>query len=334
MPSPFDVILDQTAAIEQLLRADSAGRLPHGLIFAGPTGVGKAATARALAKWFLCERGEDAATARLIDVQTHPDYHVITKELVRQLKGDRVKGTTLSVDVVRSFLLEPAGRKSVLGRGKFFVVEEADLMQAPAQNAILKTLEEPAGRTMIVLLTPRPEDLLPTIRSRTQTIRFGQLKRETVVNQLKLRGHAPPIAEAAADLCEGSLGLAMQWIDEGVVERAGVLARLLDDLVMRRAGQDIGDWLKSAADAYATQQLERDPAGSKDFATRNGINLYLRLAGRFLSQRLHHPATPDDLERLCRGIDAIALTERYLDGNVNIPLALAQLGGSMSAAAG
>ena len=108
----------------------------------------------------------------------HPDYHVITKELARLYdKSGTSKATQLSINVIRHDLAEPAGRKTVLGRGKVFVVEQAELITSAAQNALLKTLEEPAGRTLIVLLTTHVNELLPTIRSRCQTIRFAALRR-------------------------------------------------------------------------------------------------------------------------------------------------------------
>ena len=66
-----------------------------------------------------------------------------------------------------------------MGRGKVFVVEQAELMKPAAQNALLKTLEEPAGRTLIILLTDQPDALLPTIRSRCQSVRFAPLDEQT-----------------------------------------------------------------------------------------------------------------------------------------------------------
>src|SRR4051812_1904959 len=85
----FNDIFGQDAAIAQLRRAYLADRLPHGLLFAGPVGVGKATTARALAGLFLCEHPKSdkpcgsCASCRVFDSGNHPDYHVVTKELIR-----------------------------------------------------------------------------------------------------------------------------------------------------------------------------------------------------------------------------------------------------------
>ncbi|HEY0009436.1 MAG TPA: AAA family ATPase [Tepidisphaeraceae bacterium] len=324
----FAHILDQSEAIEQIEAAMAHDRLPHGVIFAGPPGVGKATTAVALAKRFLSSGDDAAYVARLIDAGTHPDFHLITKELIR-LTSKTSKATTLSIDVIRDHLVAPAMRKSIVGVGKVFVVEEADSMQPSAQNAMLKTLEEPAGRTLIILLTPRPEDLLSTVRSRAQVFRFGALPDKTVFNQLKLRGYDPKIADLATRLADGSLGTALKWIEDGVINHARDLTSHLDGLLLGRPTADLAEWLKKAADDYAAKQLERDENASKDNATRAGINTYLLLAARHLRANLR-TADEETLEPLCQAIDAIRQCETYLDGNVNISLALQQLASALS----
>lgn len=324
MPDLFEPILDQSEPIRQILNAYEQSRLPHGLIFAGPVGVGKATTARALAKFFLADQGQDLYAMRLIDAQTHPDYHVVTRDLIR-LTSKTSKATTLSIDVIRNHLIEPAMKKSVTGTGKVFVVEEADRMQPAAQNALLKTLEEPFERTLIILLTPLPELLLPTIRSRTQLFRFGQLRHETVFNQLKLRGIDPKTARMAADLADGSLGIALEWIEDGVIERASDLISHLEGLLTRHTAFDLSEWLKQSADAYADQQIQKDELASKDHATRQGIRIYLRLICRCLQNHLRQTQDPERLESICQSIDAIHRCEVYLSGNVNISLAIQQL---------
>src|SRR6476620_9756347 len=181
----LDDIFGQDAAIEQLRRSYLADRLPHGLLFAGPVGVGKATTARALATLFLCEKPKGdkpcgkCESCRAMEAGSHPDCHVVTRMLIRfHDKTGTSKGLALAIDVIRAELVEKASRKSVVGVGKVFVVEEAETMNPQAQNAMLKTLEEPAGRTLIILLTDQPGLILQTVRSRSQTIRFAALDRD------------------------------------------------------------------------------------------------------------------------------------------------------------
>lgn len=332
----FDDIFGQEAAIGWLRAAHRAGRLTHGLIFAGPAGVGKGSVAQVLTALFLCERpAADApcggcASCRAVEAGSHPDYHVVTKELVRfHDKTGTSKAIDFSIKVIAAEVVEAAGRKSALGQGKVFVVEQADLMNAAAQNALLKTLEEPAGRTLIILLTDQPESLLPTIRSRCQLVRFAALDDAWIRNELARRGIDPVVAAEAARLASGSVGSALRWIEDGVVARAIELEARLDALLSGRPDADLPDWFKQAAEQYATKQLERDKLGSKDAATRDGLILHLKLAADFFRARLTQTDDPDELDRLCDRIDAVARAQRHLDGNVNVPLVLQQLAVSL-----
>src|SRR5579862_9780989 len=160
-------IFGQDAAIEWLTQTYLADRLPHAMIFSGPVGVGKATTAAALGKLFLCEKPKKdepcgvCESCRIFDGGNHPDFHIITRELIRYYdKTGTSKAIDLSIKVIRPELIEKAGRKPVMGRGKVFVIEQAELMNAAAQNAMLKTLEEPMGRALIILLTDQPNSLL------------------------------------------------------------------------------------------------------------------------------------------------------------------------------
>ena len=335
MAQKFADIFAQESAIERLLAAYRADRLPHGLIFAGPAGVGKGTTAGALAALFLCEKPKAEApcgkceSCRVFEAGNHPDYHVVYRQLIRLEKKD-AKARDLSVEVVRDFLIAPAGRKAVVGTGKVFIVEEAETMSAGAQNALLKTLEEPYGRTLIVLITDQPGVLLPTILSRCQLVRFAALPEATVRKELERRGVEKSTAAEAARLASGSLGVAIRWIEDGVVAAAGELTAQMDRLAAGRPPDDLAGWLKRAADAYAEKQLERDKQSSKDQATREGLSLYFRIAAEHVRQQM--AAAPDDpeaLEHACGTIDALARAETYLDENVNVPLALQQLAATL-----
>jgi hypothetical protein len=202
-------------------------------------------------------------------------------------------------------------------------------MNAQAQNALLKTLEEPAGRTLIILLTDQPGVLLPTVRSRCQLIRFAALDEATVKRELQKRGIDKSIAADAVRFAEGSLGQALRWIEDGVIDRAQELEKTIDSLATTRAtdaAAGLPEWFKSAADAYAAKQLERDELASKDQLTREGLILYLRLAAMLFRQRLATDADrPDQLDRSCDAIDAIVRAEQFVDANVNIALIFQQL---------
>jgi DNA polymerase-3 subunit delta' len=325
-------ILGQSGAIQFLRSACASDRLPHAMIFAGPSGVGKATTALALAGWFLCDKPEASdpcgkcGSCRAMSGGSHSDYHVITRELIRYHdKTGASKAVELSIKVIVPELVEAAARTTTMGRGKFFLVRQAELMNPHAQNAMLKTLEEPAGRTCIVLQTDAPEFLLPTIRSRCQIVRFARLDAGLIRMQLENRKIETKTAAEAALLADGSLGGALRLISEGILPAAAELNAQIDGLLQGRAPADMAGWLKKAADAHAEKELERDPLSSKEFATRAGLAMYLSLAARRFRARLHETSDADDLERACRAIDAITRCQMYLDGNVNVAVALGQL---------
>ena len=332
----FKDIFGQDAAIGFVRSAYVADRLPHGLIFSGPAGVGKSTTARALATLFLCEAAKgDAPCTRCESCRgmasgNHPDYHVITKELIRYHdQTGKSKGIDLSIKVIVPELVEPAGRKAVMGRGKVFVVEQAELMNAAAQNAMLKTLEEPAGRTLIVLLTDQPGALLPTIRSRCQVVRFAALPEALVRRELEARGIDKKDAEEASRLAGGSLGVALKWLEDGVVAAAGELTGMVDALAAGRGGDDLPGWFKKSAEAYAEKQLERDKLSSKDAANREALTLYLRVAAEHVRRKMHETDDPEALERACAVIDSVRRAETYVDENVNVALVLQQFAASL-----
>ena len=332
----WDDIFEQSIAANQLRRAYRADRLPHGLIFAGPVGVGKATTAAFLSQLFLCEKPNgDVPCGKCQSCKSfltggHPDYHIITKELIRYHdKTGKSKGIDLSINVIRPEVVEKASRKSSMGVGKVFIIEQAELMNPQAQNGLLKTLEEPAGPTLLVLLTDQIGQILPTIRSRCQSIRFGQLSDATVLRELKARGILTPVAQNATHVADGSLGIALRWIEDGVIDSAGQLLDQLDQIFAGKPADALPDWFKITAESYAEKQLKRDELGSKDQANREGLGLYLRLAADHVRGKLRLEADPDLLEKRCAIIDAIVRAEGYLDANVNVALTFQQLAMSL-----
>ena len=161
-------------------------------------------------------------------------------------------------------------------------------------------------------------------------IRFAALDHDVVKEQLIGRKISKAIADRAADMADGSLGLAIKWIEDGVFEASDQLMCMLQAMEAGGGARDLPHWFKQASESYAAKQLERDELGSKDQATREGLALYLRLASEHFRRRL--PQVGDDadaLESLCGAVDAVVLAETYIDSNVNVPLALQQLAASL-----
>jgi DNA polymerase-3 subunit delta' len=208
---PFADILGQDRAVSRLRLAVSEGRLYQAYCFFGPPGVGKHATALALAQAVNCltlsRRATDAAGAdacgaciacRKVAAGLHPD--------VTELKPEGK--TVITVDQVREATARAALR-AYEGKTKVFILDPADLMQEPAANAILKTLEEPAGASLFILVTAAVSALLPTILSRCQGVRFEPLDEASLRKILERHGRTPEAAAAAAPLAGGSAARAL-----------------------------------------------------------------------------------------------------------------------------
>jgi DNA polymerase-3 subunit delta' len=220
----FSDVHHQERALSIVRRALASGRMHHAYLFEGPSGVGKELAARALAARLLCEAVDRAPEAdaceqcracRLFAADNHPDFHLIHRGLhklhpERSIRGG--KGLFLVVDVIRYFLIEPANTSPSLGRRRVFVIRDAERMNEGAQNALLKTLEEPPGSACLILVTSSAERLRPTIRSRCQRVPFDLLPPDYVRERLQaLAGVEPDAARTLAALSQGRLGAALQW---------------------------------------------------------------------------------------------------------------------------
>jgi len=302
-------IVGQDQAITQLQRAMASERMPHAFLFAGPDGVGRKTTAMALAKVLLCSGnavnksqgsllgGEPEAPkgpaltacgvcddCRMIEASSHPDLHMVYKELAQFHEDAGVRDRVmqeLGIDVIRSFLITPAGRLSSRGRGKVFVVLESELMNAASQNALLKTLEEPPPKTTIILVCQSPEEMLPTTLSRCCIVRFRLLPADFVTSKLALTGMPEEEARFWAAFTEGSLGRAIELSAQG-------MHSIKCDIIIRLAGlvagtnPDMGDFLAKTMDQLAEQEIAsaRKADGSslsKNLASRKAAGTMLQL---------------------------------------------------------
>jgi len=219
----FATIIGHERAIGLLTGSVEQGRVAHAYLFAGPAGVGKGLVAREFAKALNCERGGaqpcDACVAcRKIEHGTHPDVLWFRPSGAMRM---------IRVEQVAEFL-QAASLRPFEGRCKVFILVDADRMNAPSQNKVLKTLEEPAPDTVIILTSAAPEALLPTIRSRCQRIAFHPIAREAIERFLVERHDAAPERAAVATaLARGSLAAAIEFLDEQADRRRGDLYDVL-----------------------------------------------------------------------------------------------------------
>lgn len=240
---PLSDVQHQDRAVAVLRRALRSGRMHHAYLFDGPEGVGKELTARALAARLLCLDTSLAADAdacgqctscRLLARDSHPDLHVIDRAL-HKLHPDRTirssKGLFLVVDVIRHFLIEPAGMMPTQSPHRVFLIRDAERMNEEAQNALLKTLEEPPGSACLILVTASASRLLPTIRSRCQRIPFDLLPSDFVAAELAARTKLSSAdAKTLAGLAGGRLGVALAWHKMDLLPDLDSVGQCLDAL--------------------------------------------------------------------------------------------------------
>lgn len=218
---------DRQAAM--LLGAARGGRLHHGWILAGPSGIGKASFARALALRLLAEAAGPAPAeeglavppghpiAKLIEAEAHPDFAEL-----RCLEKETGTARNISVDQVRGLQRLIQSAPSLSSR-RIVLIDSADDLERGAANALLKTLEEPPADMLFLLVSHAPGRLLPTIRSRCRTLRFDPLDDADMRAVLRAVGGDMTAQEVDALLAvgEGAPGRALRYagIDIGEIDR-------------------------------------------------------------------------------------------------------------------
>ena len=243
----WEEVLGHDRQKEEMRRLLSRGKLPHALLLAGPEGIGKRLLGRVLAAAVLCPHQAEGApcgccpSCQAMASAAHPDYY----ELEPEVRG---KGTKLiRIESIRE-ITELAARYPVMSDRRVILLDEVDLMNEPAANSLLKTLEEPPGEVTFVLVTSARSALLDTIISRCMPVSFGLLGREEIASFLERKGVAAGQAQDLAALADGSLGKALQLMArEGLAQRDNALRFLegLPELSMDtvwREAEKMGAW--------------------------------------------------------------------------------------------
>jgi DNA polymerase-3 subunit delta' len=266
---PFRQLVGHRHLVALLARAVSRQSLPPSLLFAGPEGVGKFTTAVALATVMNCEsplgqagpepsggrrqrparpRSSDPVEPLVMDAcGACPTCVRIQRAVIRLAQGaDSVLDCLLVLgpDEKRSIKVDPTrafigrcGYRPLDGKRRLAVIDEADSLEVSAQNALLKVLEEPPTGTCFVLVSSRPDALLPTILSRCPRLRFGPLTTAELAGVLS-RDHdiEPAAASRAAALADGSVGRALSLVSRGGPREARDVALATLAAVVRAGG--------------------------------------------------------------------------------------------------
>lgn len=224
------------------------GRLPHALLLSGPRGTGKQDLAMQFVAGILCLESDWPAcgccrSCQLLVSGAHPDCHVITFE-EHPKTGDLRKG--LIVDQVRR-LIATLNLTTTISRSKAALIYPAEAMNTNAANALLKTLEEPPGDTVIILVSSDPARLPATIRSRCQKLNVRQPEFALALDWLQNQaGLDPQDAKAALQAAAGSPLAALRLHEEGITDQYVLLKDILEKLGAGRMGS--GSALAALAD--------------------------------------------------------------------------------------
>lgn len=201
---------ENIAQLQQLLQED---RLPHALLFYGLRGVGKFLTARVLAAALLCGKKEACGTCpscREFMAETHPDFFVLEPEgkMIRMIKIEQIRKLQTAI-----------AKRPYRSERQVVIIDQADAMNEAAANCLLKTLEEPQGQTVFILLAEKKDALLDTIVSRSMLVPFQPLARALLREMLEKQGADKAAAGTIASLAAGSFGRALELLQPEIMEK-------------------------------------------------------------------------------------------------------------------
>ncbi len=225
----FSDVIGHDEVIKNLRNVIISERIANGYIFSGPDEVGKELMAISFAKTINCKEMEGdfcdkCVSCRRINDGNHTDVRLIIPE-----------GAKLKIEQMR-FLKKQSSYKSLESSHKIYIIRDADRMTLEAANSMLKTLEEPSGVVLFILLTTVYNALLPTIRSRCQLVRFSLVPQATIENDLMNRGIIESKARWLAIKSQGKPGKALKLAKDDKANPDEDLPLILSVITQRDKG--------------------------------------------------------------------------------------------------
>ena len=318
---PFATVVGHRPVVELLRQAVRRGRVPQSLLFAGPEGVGKRTVAVALAQAVNCPKRRDGdacgvcPTCERIAAGRHSDVTYLDK-------GDEA---SIKIDALRARVLSVIGYRPFEAERRVFIIDPADDMVEQAQDALLKTLEEPPSAATIILVTAYPDTLPPTIQSRCRRLRFGPLTEADVARVLVER--CGVARSEAAQLATAAGGSVSQALAEKVGELGDDRRAALELLLAASRDGNVGGRLKAAT---VLVQHESDRRDREALGARFNVAASLLrdlgviasgtaapLANADLESDLRSLARAYDLRRVAASFATITQALRALDRNAS-----------------
>ncbi len=331
-------------AVEILRRAIQQDRLPHAMIFAGPAGIGKCTLALLIAQRLnclspvgdeacdhcpACNRIRAVIESRYLKCQSlksggfcgscpncltktkcHPDIKLIEPEK-----------STIGIGQVREMISEVMFQPFE-ARFRVVILDPAEQMRAEAHNSLLKTLEEPPSRTIIILVTTNPYMLLETIRSRSRLLQFGEISQEKIAQRLVGEGKTSDEARLAAALSGGSLATAMSFDTNEYREMRKKAIHFVDLILRRGRFSEASEIAADVAKDKQAFQIWTESAGALLQDIYYAAAAPERIGQRDLINKLHEMAQAVPRAALVSAIKALQKLKGDLQYNVNRQIAL------------
>ena len=314
----FEGILGQERAVAQLRKALRSDRLAHAYLFHGPNGTGKKLAALQFTKALYCpsvttDACDACAVCHKIANRNHPDVLLIGPE-----------GVSIRIEAIR-MIQNRLSYKPYESNRTTIIIDGCELLTLPASHALLKTLEEPPGNALLLLLTGRKETLPLTIISRCQLLPFQPLAPQHIATILSQRGVDAETARAAASLVEGSLDAFAETEPAQILAKRQAASALLSDAL---SAKDPGLFSKARQFAGKREQCE-ELLRWLELLCRDMVVLKVAPAAPLHNQDvradLNELARPLTHERLLDTCDLIEQLRHYLAMNVNPQLVFERL---------
>lgn len=317
----FKDIIGQIQIREHLQTAIQQKNISHAYLFTGDVGSGKHTMSAAFVKALLCESptadGDSCGRCKSClqaESKNHPDIHYISHEKFN-----------IRVDEIREQLNNDVQIKPYGSPYKVYIISDAQRMNEQAQNALLKTLEEPPSYAVIILLCDNASSLLPTITSRCITLQMKPVSKEEIAEYLMTKKQMESDrAQIAAGFCQGNIGQAIRFASSEDFQQMKTqvlnLLKRIDDMSLPAITEIIHDFSRDKGNFYDYLDLMllwyRDILMYKATKDTN-ILLYHEEYSAIKDQASKR--SYEDIEQIIQAIDKVKIR---LDANVNFDLAI------------